>query len=95
MLLSEYLDEVKTPLSDVAKQLGISSKTLYNILQGKCDTRLSLALKIEDLTHKNRAPGKGVTCRELAYPYLTQKKKIEPKVPKTAAKNEKGNKHKK
>lgn len=89
MLLKEYLEETKIPLEQFAKLVGISPRTLYSILNGFHDSRLSIAVKIEEITHTNRK--KGVTCKELLIPYyerqdaaLKQAKPNKKKTDKTA-----------
>ena len=52
MLLKEYLDKNSIKYSGFAQQLGTSYRNLWAIMNGKVDTSLSLALKIEKLTQK-------------------------------------------
>lgn len=47
--LEEYLDSKGIKHLFFAEQLGISTKTLYSIMKGN-DTKLSIALKIEEIT---------------------------------------------
>jgi DNA-binding XRE family transcriptional regulator len=51
MHLQQYLFKKKIHLGDFAKSIGVSRKTLYMIVNGKTDPRLSIVRKIEELTH--------------------------------------------
>lgn len=59
MKLKEYFTKNGISLHKFAKLIGVSNSTLYNIIDGKNDVRLSIAIKIEDLTNK------AVTARDL------------------------------
>lgn len=59
MKLREYLDQEGLKQYVFCRKLGVTESTLYSILCEKRDLRLSLALKIEDLTD-----GK-VKCKDL------------------------------
>lgn len=58
MHLKEYLFRKNIKIGDFAKQVGISGKTLWGIMRGH-DTKLSIGVKIEEVTHGQ------VTCRDL------------------------------
>jgi predicted transcriptional regulator len=62
MKLSQYLKHYKTPITDFAKDVGVSPKTIYHILEGS-DIRLSIAIKIERHTMEQ------VTCQDLYSEY--------------------------
>ncbi len=69
MRLKHYLVENRISYQDFASAVGISRKHLWQILNG-ADMKLTLALKIEDVTKKK------VRCRELN-PKLIKKKLVE------------------
>lgn len=50
MHLQQYLFKKKINQEDFARSLGVTRKTLYLILNGKMDPRLSTVRKIEKLT---------------------------------------------
>ena len=60
MNLKEYLDVEGIKHQHFAKKIKISTKTLYLIMSGKTDPRLSICLKIEKGTKGQ------VKCQELA-----------------------------
>ena len=62
MRLEKYLKEMCVNRNEFCKKVGVSYPTITNILQGLTDPRLSIALKIEEITE-----GK-VTCKELVNP---------------------------
>lgn len=51
MNLREYLFRKKIKHEDFAKQIEVSRKTLYSIMNGRMDPRLSVVRKIEKMTH--------------------------------------------
>jgi plasmid maintenance system antidote protein VapI len=58
MKLKDYLDDLGIPIATFARKLNVSRNTLHNIIKGQ-DIRLSIALKIEELTKGQ------VTCHDL------------------------------
>lgn len=67
MRLEEYLDEYGIPMTAFAKKIGVCAATVNSILKSPRDGRLSISLKIEDVTKGQ------VTCRELISPALAKK----------------------
>jgi transcriptional regulator with XRE-family HTH domain len=65
--LKEYVDKYKTPHTVIAKQMGVSSATIANILKGK-DYMFSIAAKISAATNYE------VTLEDLAK-FLNKDKK--------------------
>lgn len=61
MKLSDYLKITRLRQDEFAEMVGISRGTLKNILRGKYDVRLSVALRIEKETK-----GK-VKCKDLIF----------------------------
>lgn len=51
MNLREYLFRKKIKHEDFAKQIEVSRKTLYSIMNGRMDPRLSVVRRIEKMTH--------------------------------------------
>lgn len=58
MLLRHYLSDKRIKQKDFAQKIGISTKHLWTILNA-ADMKLSLALKIEEVTKGE------VTCQDL------------------------------
>ncbi len=56
MKLKEYLDEMGISQIKFARRCGVDARTIHNILKGKQDIRLSIALKIEELTDGKVTP---------------------------------------
>lgn len=59
MELKEYLDKYGIKHTVFAKQLGVTAKTLWNVINGH-DFKFSLAIKIEEVTEQR------VLCKDLA-----------------------------
>jgi plasmid maintenance system antidote protein VapI len=74
MKLSEFLEETGCPVTKFARRVGVSAGTIKNVLLGKHDIRLSVAIKIEEGTlGKDKKPA--VTYRELISDELLNKNK--------------------
>ncbi len=52
MMLRQYLDQEKIPVTEMARRLLIHRNTMFMILNGQRRPSLELARKIEDMTHK-------------------------------------------
>lgn len=63
MELREYLFRHEIPKGKFAKEIGVAEKTLWSILKGKYDVRLSIAIDIE------RATKRHVRCQDLNKTY--------------------------
>lgn len=69
MKLKDYLIEVGIPIEKFARRAGVSATTIQNVIQGKRDLRVSIAIKIEDATLGDNGKPK-VTCREMIPSHL-------------------------
>jgi predicted transcriptional regulator len=59
MHLKDYLEKYGIPVASFARKVGVSRATIETILDKKRDLRLSVAIKIEEVTDRC------VTCRDL------------------------------
>jgi len=64
MKLKDYLNEVGIPIEKFARRAGVCATTIQNVIQGKRDLRVSVAIKIEDATLGDNGKPK-VTIREM------------------------------
>ncbi len=66
MNLRQFLDETGMPITELARRSNVSPATIHNVLAGKKDLYLSVAIMIEEAT-KGR-----VTHRELLPEHLLE-----------------------
>jgi len=49
MLIKEYLEERGMSTAEFSRRVGITPQTMYNFMRGKCEPRLSTAMRIVEL----------------------------------------------
>jgi DNA-binding XRE family transcriptional regulator len=71
MRLEEYLKENHMSQKFFSEKIGVSIRTIHNILHQKCEPSLGIALKIEQATKKK------VSCRDLLSAFVQKKERKE------------------